>query len=401
MASGKSLLQSLRRFLKKPWEITGPQSHPEYRSSVPGALEYRHHCPATPPVKPIIPTSNPETVFDIKYYTRDQRRNRPPIRRTVLRKADVEKMMKEKTFALTDFPPVYLTETVVEDQNTNGGGYQYYLNGVGYCKLAKPLGHRSRIEVLKIPNADAPFLLVLPALTAKVLLLPPAPATFAFGHHHLFTSSHSSHLGISILAPPCLLWLWLSVVMDCVSSGSIPPPAPSLCIPWGGGGRRVFAGRVQGPWGSYIVPRTEGALERGGRGDVDKNRMYFTCGRPDHIRWWCPIVRSAVEEKSREKGVNHWGSGDVCISGRREPGRRCQGEELFRGSGLSSSSFHLLLALAQGEQEREEGGSQGQAGGGAGDGGRQLRRRRMPTAAMASVGTLGGLDGGRPCLPRA
>ncbi|KAJ4713213.1 Furry, partial [Melia azedarach] len=119
-----SLFQSLRRFIKKPWEITGVCSDPEYVEALPSALEYRVRCPATPKENPIVPTSNPETVYDIKYFSRDQRRNRPPIRRTILKKADVEKMMKEKTFDVNDFPPVYLTAKVEEDYNAIGGGYQ-------------------------------------------------------------------------------------------------------------------------------------------------------------------------------------------------------------------------------------------------------------------------------------
>ncbi|EXC04476.1 hypothetical protein L484_019074 [Morus notabilis] len=123
-AATTSLFQSLKRFFKKPWEITGPCADPEYRSALPGALEYRLSCPATTKLKPSVPTSNPETVYDIKYYTRDQRRNRPPIRRTVLKKADVERMKKETTFDIADFPRVYLTAAVEEDYNARGGGYQ-------------------------------------------------------------------------------------------------------------------------------------------------------------------------------------------------------------------------------------------------------------------------------------
>ncbi|KAG6687090.1 hypothetical protein I3842_11G053200 [Carya illinoinensis] len=119
-----SLFQNLKRYFKKPWEITGPCASPEYISALPGALEYRVTCPATIKILPWIPNSDPETVFDIKYYTRDQRRNRPPIRRTVLKKADVEKLMKEKTFGVSDFPRVYLTAKVEEDENARGGGYQ-------------------------------------------------------------------------------------------------------------------------------------------------------------------------------------------------------------------------------------------------------------------------------------
>ncbi|KAJ4971661.1 hypothetical protein NE237_004760 [Protea cynaroides] len=87
-SAAKSLFQSLRRFFKKPWEITGPCASPEYKSALHSPLEYRAFCPATVPQKAIIPTSDPETVYDIKYYSRDQRRNRPPIRRTILKKAD-------------------------------------------------------------------------------------------------------------------------------------------------------------------------------------------------------------------------------------------------------------------------------------------------------------------------
>ncbi|CAI9261027.1 unnamed protein product [Lactuca saligna] len=90
-SAGKSFLQSIRRYIKKPWEITGPCADPEYKSALPLAADYRPFCPATEPAKAIVPTSDPETVFDIKYFSRDQRRNRPPIRRTVLKKDDILK----------------------------------------------------------------------------------------------------------------------------------------------------------------------------------------------------------------------------------------------------------------------------------------------------------------------
>lgn len=122
-SAAKSLVKTLRKYIKKPWEITGPCASPEYKLAVPAATEYRIYCPATYPVKAIVPTSNPETVYDIKYFTRDQRRNRLPIRRAILKKADVEKMTREKTFDISDFPPVYLTQIVEEDYNARGGGY--------------------------------------------------------------------------------------------------------------------------------------------------------------------------------------------------------------------------------------------------------------------------------------
>ncbi|MED6145038.1 hypothetical protein PIB30_021185 [Stylosanthes scabra] len=123
-ASSSSLFQTLKRYIKKPWEITGPCADPEYKSALPGATEYRVFCPATVREKACVPTSLPETVYDIKYYSRDQRRNRPPIRRTVLRKPELEKMKKEKTFSPSDFPPVYLNTTIEEDMDAIGGGYQ-------------------------------------------------------------------------------------------------------------------------------------------------------------------------------------------------------------------------------------------------------------------------------------
>ncbi|EHA8587869.1 putative Versican core protein [Cocos nucifera] len=123
-SGAKTLFQSLKRFFKAPWEITGPCADPEYRTAIPKATEYRRFSPATAPAKVCVPTSEPETVFDIKYYTRDRRRDRPPVRRTVLKKADVEKMMAEKTFGAADFPPVYRTDWVQEEDNTKGGGYQ-------------------------------------------------------------------------------------------------------------------------------------------------------------------------------------------------------------------------------------------------------------------------------------
>nr|ACG25165.1 hypothetical protein [Zea mays] len=128
VGAGKSLFQGLRRFLKKPWEITGPCASPEYRSALPGALEYRVKCPATvrdDRDKAIVPTSDPETVYDIKYFTRDRRRSRPPVRRTLLRKPDLESYMATKQFDPTiDFPVPYVNTTVEEDDNTVGGGYQ-------------------------------------------------------------------------------------------------------------------------------------------------------------------------------------------------------------------------------------------------------------------------------------
>ncbi|KAL9247895.1 hypothetical protein vseg_021275 [Gypsophila vaccaria] len=118
-----TVFQSIRRHLKAPWEITGPCASPEYKSAVPKATEYRPFCPVTEPQRAIVPTADPDTVLDIKYFPRDQRRNRPPVRRTVLKKADVQKMMKEKSFGVADFPQPYLAKAVEEDYSAIGGGY--------------------------------------------------------------------------------------------------------------------------------------------------------------------------------------------------------------------------------------------------------------------------------------
>ncbi|BAD87355.1 unknown protein [Oryza sativa Japonica Group] len=125
--AGKSLFQTFRKFFKKPWEITGPCASPEYRSALPGALEYRHRCPATltKDTMAVVPTSEPETVYDIKYYTRDRRRDRPPVRRTLLRKPDLERYMAAKQFdPAKDFPVPYVNTAVEEDYDAVGGGYQ-------------------------------------------------------------------------------------------------------------------------------------------------------------------------------------------------------------------------------------------------------------------------------------
>uniref|UniRef100_A0A0E0C830 Uncharacterized protein n=1 Tax=Oryza meridionalis TaxID=40149 RepID=A0A0E0C830_9ORYZ len=125
--AGKSLFQTFRKFFKKPWEITGPCASPEYRSALPGALEYRQRCPATltKDTMAVVPTSEPETVYDIKYYTRDRRRDRPPVRRTLLRKPDLERYMAAKQFdPAKDFPVPYVNTAVEEDYDAVGGGYQ-------------------------------------------------------------------------------------------------------------------------------------------------------------------------------------------------------------------------------------------------------------------------------------
>jgi hypothetical protein len=63
-------------------------------------------------------------VYDIKYFPRDGRRNRPPVRRTLLRKPDLQLYMAAKQFdPAKDFPPPYVKTAVEEDYNAVGGGY--------------------------------------------------------------------------------------------------------------------------------------------------------------------------------------------------------------------------------------------------------------------------------------
>lgn len=79
-------------------------------------------CPAVVKEKSSVPNSLPGHIYDIKYYSRDQRCKRPPIRRYIYDKAYMEEMRKEHGYSL--FPPVYLNTAVEEDQNAVGGGYQ-------------------------------------------------------------------------------------------------------------------------------------------------------------------------------------------------------------------------------------------------------------------------------------
>ncbi|CAA0824653.1 Probable NADH dehydrogenase [Striga hermonthica] len=47
--------------------------------------------------------------LDIKYFSQDKRRNQPQIKLTVLKEADVERMMKDSSFDLGDFHRPYLS----------------------------------------------------------------------------------------------------------------------------------------------------------------------------------------------------------------------------------------------------------------------------------------------------
>ncbi|PIN16532.1 hypothetical protein CDL12_10813 [Handroanthus impetiginosus] len=110
MASvAESLIQTLCCYTKKPWEITRPAFSPEYCLAIPKAMDHHAHV------------SLPKSVFDIKYLAQDQFCNRHPIKCAILKKVDLEKMMKENTFDLSDFLMLYLNTKVVENNNAVSG----------------------------------------------------------------------------------------------------------------------------------------------------------------------------------------------------------------------------------------------------------------------------------------
>lgn len=77
MSKAKGIATGALKFFKKPWQITGPASSPEFLEALPDAADYRKHAPATQPKRVFVPQAEPEHVFDIKYYTRDRRRTPP------------------------------------------------------------------------------------------------------------------------------------------------------------------------------------------------------------------------------------------------------------------------------------------------------------------------------------
>lgn len=119
-------ISEARGMLKAPWEITGPCSDPEYLDAVPNALEYRAFSPATAPLRARVPQAEPEHVYDIKYYTRDYRKNfKFQDRKTfMLSKAELE-AEKESVFETKGFPFAYERKIDPLDlDNLPGNGYQ-------------------------------------------------------------------------------------------------------------------------------------------------------------------------------------------------------------------------------------------------------------------------------------
>ena len=105
--------------IKKPWQFTGPTSSPEYLESVPGALEYRLHAPATPAIKASVPGAETDRVLNIVYYTRESRR--APYTHTSKVMDPTLPMNAEN---LTPSPPAYTSGYKVHIDDTPGDGYQ-------------------------------------------------------------------------------------------------------------------------------------------------------------------------------------------------------------------------------------------------------------------------------------
>ncbi|GJP54534.1 hypothetical protein CLOM_g13615 [Closterium sp. NIES-68] len=66
--------QALAKYVRPPWNYTGPTASAEFRESVPVLGEYRPFAPTNPPAKASIPQSDLDRVFNIKYHDRERRR---------------------------------------------------------------------------------------------------------------------------------------------------------------------------------------------------------------------------------------------------------------------------------------------------------------------------------------
>ena len=72
----------IQQTLKKvaPWKITGPASDPEWQNVPVSAEDYRARAPASFPQENVkIPNSEPDRVFNVRYYPRDARRAFEPV----------------------------------------------------------------------------------------------------------------------------------------------------------------------------------------------------------------------------------------------------------------------------------------------------------------------------------
>ncbi|PSC72489.1 hypothetical protein C2E20_4316 [Micractinium conductrix] len=91
--------------IKAPWRYTGPVSGPEYLSHLPRAVDYRGIAPASQPLRPAVPQSEDDRVYDIKYYVRDHRRAHLPGGSIKLAKGAYEVAAKDEALEALQTPP--------------------------------------------------------------------------------------------------------------------------------------------------------------------------------------------------------------------------------------------------------------------------------------------------------
>ncbi|KAH7314494.1 hypothetical protein KP509_21G005200 [Ceratopteris richardii] len=97
----RTAMKQALKWVRLPWQITGPVSHPEFKDSLPNAREYRLTAPATPPKRVFIPHAEPERVLNISYFTRDGRRAPHKVTRIV---ADAEYLKAKEEESATSVP---------------------------------------------------------------------------------------------------------------------------------------------------------------------------------------------------------------------------------------------------------------------------------------------------------
>ncbi|KAJ7298530.1 hypothetical protein O6H91_Y560300 [Diphasiastrum complanatum] len=108
--------------MKAPWQITGPVSSPEFRDPIPDMLAYRTFSPATPAKRVFVPQSDPEHVYDIKYFVRDTRRD---IRLPKVEAQDVKSQLQDPDLdRLKPSPSVYVMGKMVSIDELKNDGYQ-------------------------------------------------------------------------------------------------------------------------------------------------------------------------------------------------------------------------------------------------------------------------------------
>ena len=76
--AGNIIQQTLKKVA--PWKITGPASDPEWQNVPVSAEDYRFRSPASFPSENVkVPNSEPDRVFNTRYYPRDSRRAFQPV----------------------------------------------------------------------------------------------------------------------------------------------------------------------------------------------------------------------------------------------------------------------------------------------------------------------------------